>query len=403
MQLLLNSLGFSRLILVGKMIEDDDDSSVVIYYRDDVNENVSEESLVQLMVALFPKDSVVDGFDDVPFLRYEDDVIASVVLEKCVGMCVGEMLVEDIEIEMMTGDGVDVEGEILSKREFRRRLRFRRMPNLVQTEIRIVPGRVIRKEERLGECDFKFRLDLGHLFHSYLGPMAASLKLISGCVELKIRAGTRPRALCIGVGGGALLGFLKTQLGFMVVGIEADKEVLRISNDYFGMVEDEQVKLCVGEGMEELKRFSCRCEHSFSVHEKDHDDGCCCNIDCKACKFDVIMVDLDNDDPMHGLTAPPVEFMQRSVLKNAKLALQMTGILVVNVIPLGDGYYKSLIEVFREIFADLYEIDVGNQENFVVIASVSPIDSISDHADSFIVKMLKQTNLTHYAIQIRKI
>ncbi|PQQ06960.1 methyltransferase-like protein 13 [Prunus yedoensis var. nudiflora] len=77
------------------------------------------------------------------------------------------MVVEDVEIDS---------GGEASKREFRRRLRFKRMPNLVQTEGRI-------------------------------------------------RSGFRPKALCLGVGGGALLGFLKAELGFQVVGVEADKEV----------------------------------------------------------------------------------------------------------------------------------------------------------------------------------
>ncbi|KAL9688484.1 hypothetical protein QQ045_032905 [Rhodiola kirilowii] len=403
MQLLFNSLGISRLIIIGNVPESAD-YSPVIYNRDVENGFVvSEVSLYPLILALFPKASAVDGFFDVPFLSYQDDVIASVVLEKCVGPFVGEMLVEDIEIELkVDGEGEGDCVETCKKREFRRRLRFRRMPNLVQTEIRIVPGREVGQEERLGVGDFKFRLDLGRLVHSYLGPMAASLKLISKCVEEKMRAGIRPKALCVGVGGGALLGFLRTQLGFMVVGVEVDEDVLRISSRYFGMVEDEQMQLRVGDGMEELKRFGCRCEHSFGVHYAE--GGRCCNdLGCKASKFDVIMLDLDSDDPMHGLMAPPKAFLQRSVLKNAKLALRKTGILVVNVIPPSDLYYKSLINDFREMFADLYEIDVGNGENFVLIASVSPIEPIGDQNDSYILKKLKQTNLGHFADQIKKI
>ncbi|PQQ21511.1 methyltransferase-like protein 13 [Prunus yedoensis var. nudiflora] len=100
------------------------------------------------------------------------------------------MVVEDVEIES---------GGEASKREFRRRLRFKRMPNLVQTEYLSAP-----------------------LFGSYGG---ASLQLIASYIEGRIRSGFRPKALCLGVGGGALLGFLKAELGFQVMGVEADKEV----------------------------------------------------------------------------------------------------------------------------------------------------------------------------------
>ena len=62
--------------------------------------------------------------------------------------------------------------------------------------------------------------------------MVASLLLVGCCIEERILGGLKPKALCIGVGGGALLRFLRAQLGFEVVGIEAD-EVLRVARRYF--------------------------------------------------------------------------------------------------------------------------------------------------------------------------
>ena len=71
--------------------------------------------------------------------------------------------------------------------------------------------------------------------HPYLGPMVASLLLVGCCTEERIQCGFKPKALCIGVGGGALLRFLRAQLGFEVVGIEAD-EVLLVARRYFWLV-----------------------------------------------------------------------------------------------------------------------------------------------------------------------
>ncbi|MFS7997950.1 hypothetical protein Hanom_Chr12g01148001 [Helianthus anomalus] len=42
--------------------------------------------------------------------------------------------------------------------------------------------------------------------------------LIVSSVNDRIRQGFSPRALCLGVGGGALLGFLNSKLGFEIVG-----------------------------------------------------------------------------------------------------------------------------------------------------------------------------------------
>ncbi|PRQ56378.1 hypothetical protein RchiOBHm_Chr1g0335101 [Rosa chinensis] len=107
LQLLLSSPGISRLILIGV-------------------------SLKPLFLALSPKSKSCfkHGIPEIPILSYQDSLISSLVLEKCVGCLVGEMVVEDVEI--------DSGGEV-SKREFRRHLRFERMPYVIQTEVRMVP------------------------------------------------------------------------------------------------------------------------------------------------------------------------------------------------------------------------------------------------------------------------
>ncbi|CAN7069654.1 unnamed protein product [Brassica rapa subsp. trilocularis] len=313
LQLLLNLPEISRLILIGDDPEDLSNSPA---------DEILEQRVKPLVVALSPKALTKE---EVPFLIYEDDVVSRVELERTIGPYVGEMLIEDVEIEI---DEVT--------REFRRRLRFKRTPNLIQSDIKMVRTR--------GE---EFEPQLTELVHPYLAPMVASLSLI-GC-ELK----RRPKALCIGVGGGGLVSFLKLKLGFEVTGVEIDPEVVRIARCYFGL-EERFASVHVGDGVDFLKRLD--------------DDGS---------KFDVLMVDLDSSDPVHGVSAPPVEFVGRDVLVAARAVLVPCGVLVINVIPLSKTFYEELKDVFRQVFAELYEIDVGNGENFVLIATVSVRDGLN--------------------------
>ncbi|CAH8270037.1 unnamed protein product [Arabidopsis lyrata] len=342
LQLLLNLPDISRLILIG---DDHDGGSDLpaVYHRptgeDDESESL-EMRLKPLVVALSPKTLIREEIDDVPFLIYDDNVVSSVVLEKSVGPFVGEMLIEDVEIEIE--DGV---------REFRRRLRFKRMPNLVQSDIKIIPSSCSNSSLPLTGTEFK--LHLTELVHPYLAPMVASLSLIgSDIYELK----SRPKALCIGVGGGGLLSFLRLQLGFEVTGVEIDPEVLRIARQYFGL-EESLARVHVEDGIEFLKRLSTSCD----------DDA----------KFDVLMVDLDSTDPIHGMTAPPVEFVAKDVLQAARKVLVPSGVFIINVIPPNKTFYHELQDQFRHVFDELHEIDVGNGENFVLIATVTPRDSKS--------------------------
>ena len=394
LQLLLSSPSISRLILAGDLPAADHCSPVI--YNRSVNADTEsylvklQGNLMPLLLALSPKSFAENGSLEIPFLSYDDNVIGSVIVEKCVGSCVGEMLVEDVEIESTE-----------SKREFRRRLRFKRMPNLIQTEVSIVPA---VGSGGIGEVEF--RLDLGVLVHPYLAPMAASLCLICSYIEERIRTGFTPKALCVGVGGGALLSFLQTQLGFEVFGVEADEIVLSVAERYFGLEVGETIRVFVGDGIEVIEKIGCRVMErnlgSFGVHEVENP---CFMNDINQCgtKFDVIMVDLDSSDVCNGVSAPPLDFVQRSVLLSARSALCKLGIFVINVIPPNRSFHEMLIHEFREVFHELYEIDVGNGENYVLIATVSPIDStLSGSENAFLVK-LKRSISGAYMDSIRKI
>lgn len=324
-----------------------------------------EEKLTPLLFALSPKSCFEKGLPKVVFLRYEDDLISSVVVEVCVGGLVGEMVVEDVELEGFEG------------REFRRRLRFKRMPNLVQTQVRIFPK---GRSGYVGLEGVESFLDFGVLVHPYLVPMVEGVSLITGYLDERIRCGFRPKALCLGVGGGALLGFLSSHLGFEVIGVEADEVVLRVARQHFGLDDcDGLVRVCLGDAIEFLEKFA-----SYD-------------------KFDVVMVDLDSSDANMGISAPPLEFVKKDVLLAARSVLSDNGILVINVIlPAISSFYETLIMRLKNVFEELYEIDVRNGENFVLIATASKVGTSAVTKNVFASK-LKQSISEEFIDSIKKL
>ncbi|KZV47044.1 methyltransferase-like protein 13 [Dorcoceras hygrometricum] len=313
-------------------------------------------NVTPLILALTPKSAFLDSREvpEIPFLTYEDEVVAGSILETCEGPCVGEMLIENVEL--MNDDS--------SVREFRRRLRFKRMPNLVQTQMRIRP----KHEFICEELDaMEFELDDDKLVHPYLSPMVAGISVISTCLDERIQDGFRLKALCLGVGGGALIGFLSKKLDFEVVGVEIDAVVLEVAKSYFGLGNHELIHLHVGDGIKFLSDLAVKV------------DG--------AERFDVVMVDLDSCDASTGNYAPPVEFMQKSVLLDARAILRETGVLVINTIPSSESFYGRLISELQ-VFEELYEIiDIGNEENIVVIATKSRTESFDTRSDTFFNKL----------------
>nr|GFC12979.1 methyltransferase-like protein 13 [Tanacetum cinerariifolium] len=162
-----------------------------------------EVELKGLVIALHPKLCFRSGVPEPLFLVYEDDVVCSVIVDKFVGAFVGEFVVEDVEI---------------GSQEFRRRLRFRRMPNLIQSQARLVAS--------------------------------------------------------------------------------FDEVILSVARQYFGLNDGKSVRVIVGDALEMIEKIAC---------------GLC--IDGLDAKFDVVMVDLDSSEARSGISAPPAEFLRKSVFQ----------------------------------------------------------------------------------------
>ncbi|XP_009773385.1 uncharacterized protein [Nicotiana sylvestris] len=382
LQILLTFSHLSRLIIIGNSPNSPHPTSYnpTLHSNCTADSSVLEEKLLPLLIELTPISAfrrTGDGLPEIPeipFLSYEDGVIRSLVLERCVGQCVGEMLVEDVELELENGD-----------REFRRRLRFKRMPNLVQTQIRIRPKKVDFVDMEGVEFEV---VDDGDLVHPYLTPMVAGLSVIASYLDEQIGKGIKPKALCLGVGGGALLGFLSSHLGFLVFGVEIDHIILEVARRFFGLVHGDLVHVCVGDAIEMIEKFATQVDNDSFRGYCDFTGNDCLNK--FHGKFDVIMVDLDSSNASMGTSAPPLDFLQKSVLLAARTLLRKDGVVIINVIPSDQSSYKSVIVEFQEVFAGLYEIDVGNGENFVLIASTSETGHVSCHHQSKFLSKLKQ-------------
>ncbi|KAI3793515.1 hypothetical protein L1987_36134 [Smallanthus sonchifolius] len=365
LQLLFNFSNVSRLILIGNNVEPNPKPSD--YVRPPVIDHVDKEKieyeLKPLVIALHPKLCFQNGLPKTIFLTYEDDVLHRVILDRFVGPLVGEFLVEDVEHE---------------SKELRRRLRFKRMPNLIQSQVPLIPslsGGVCDMELGLSSLrktkKVKFEVDTGILVQPYLAPMVSGIFLIVSSLNERIRQGFSPRALCLGVGGGALLSFLNSKLGFEVVGLEADEIVLSAARRYFGLNDGRSIKLVVGDAIKLIEAVS-----------GDTDDNSRVKIDGLDVKFDAVMVDLDSSEARSGISAPPLEFVRRTVFQAIRSLLHNHGVIVVNVIPPNELFYETLVQELQGVFHKVYAIDVKNDGNIVLMASVSPI-AYSDHDSAF--------------------
>ncbi|KAJ9540311.1 hypothetical protein OSB04_026817 [Centaurea solstitialis] len=300
-QILQSYTNVARLVLIGNNPQPN--SPPVPFVRspasdsDEQLRDTMEDELISLVVSLHPNICFQDGmFPEPEFLTFEDPTLYSVILNRFMGRLVGEFLVEDVEVERKWKSEDD-------KKDFRRRLRFKRTPKTIQSEVPLVPA----SDEQLTDVvvdlmgmrkldEVEFRVDPTVLVSPHLVAMVAGVSLIAPYIDQRIRNGFAPRALCLGVGGGALLTFLKSQLGFQVVGVESDEVVMNVGRRYFGLVDSISLQLVLGDAIEFLEKFSRGLARRNPLHLP-------VSITMKDDKYDAIMVDLDFGDAGPGSVA----------------------------------------------------------------------------------------------------
>jgi hypothetical protein len=166
-----------------------------------------------LLLALCPSASFRDNVvPDVPLLSFQDDLLGLAPVEVVAGSVVVEMIVEDVAVDCAPDPS-----------ELRRRLRFKRMPCLVQTQVRLAcqspPAAASSLLGALEEGSGGLLLPQagGSLVQPYLQAMVAGLAVIAPSIEESIQSGARPRCLCAGVGGGSLPMSIRVGLQFNVL------------------------------------------------------------------------------------------------------------------------------------------------------------------------------------------
>ncbi|KAJ1269184.1 hypothetical protein BS78_07G190900 [Paspalum vaginatum] len=366
LHLLLSSTHISRFIILGPELSAPSPRVISCVRRPDPDP--AHAGLLPLLLALCPAAAFLGNghaVPDVPLLTFHDDLLRLVPVKVVAGPVVGEMVVEDVAIECAPGPV-----------ELRRRLRFKRMPCLVQTQVRLCPSPAAASSSLLEALDGSGGLLEpevgGSLVEPYLQAMVAALAVIAPSAEESIQSGVRPRCLCAGVGGGSLPMSIRVGLQFNVLGIEADGVVLDVARNHFGLVEDEFLRVHVGDAIQTIEDFSRQGESDMN--------------------FSAVMVDLDSSDAMYGVSAPPLEMTHRNILLSARKILHHRGVLILNVMPppADVSFYQGLVDVLRQVFSELYEIDVGNGENYVLMATVSPIETtVTDNSGQFLTELRK--------------
>lgn len=274
--------------------------------------------LAECIVQLAPAGQNKKNNREIPFLSAGQDVGTRKLCYKTQSPISGDIIIEDVEVD----------------EEVYRRLIFLKNPNVIQSECRL-------KKVKSKKGQSKFVVDTTYLgcdHHVYMG-VGVSLAISSG-----IKGG---RVLVIGLGGGGLCTYLYNcfkQASIEVVDIDPITE--NIAKEYFGLPNDDRMKLHFQDGIAYMKQLS----ESGAV-------------------FDAVLFDVDSKDPSLAMSCPPKAFLEIEVLQGVKKLISDKGLFVLNLVCRSEELSKEIKVKLRNIFSSISSYKLEEDVNEVLFCS----------------------------------
>jgi len=165
------------------------------------------------------------------------------------------------------------------------------------------------------------------------------------------------RILIIGLGGGTMSNTLHQLVpASHIDNVEIDQSVIKVARQYFGFLENEQIKTYSQDGRVFVKRAA-----------------------LKKQEYDWIILDAFNGDYI------PEHLMTKEFLEEVKSLLSNKGILTANTFSSSELYgYESA--TYKAVFGDFYQVTNRDNNNRIILARKNGLDENIDRendADKF--------------------
>ncbi|XP_019875061.2 eEF1A lysine and N-terminal methyltransferase homolog isoform X2 [Aethina tumida] len=258
----------------------------------------------------------------IPFLSLGSDVGKRTVRHEGKSELSGGYIIEDVETD--------------TKEKFRR-LFFSSTQMVIQSEAKLKT--ILKKGQPKEIVDLNF-LSCQHHIYMSVGAHLAANGLTNAVIAV------------IGLGGGNLCSFLHKFLpNAKITGVDIDKDMLKIATDWFGFQQNDKLSVVIEDGLEFI-RNAVRSEK----------------------KINALLFDVDSKDTSIGMSCPPKQFLDDSVLDDIVTILDYRGLFVLNIVlrdtSLRPEILLKLKKKFKTIVAYKFEADV----NEIMICSKDEIE-----------------------------
>ncbi|XP_029170441.1 eEF1A lysine and N-terminal methyltransferase homolog [Nylanderia fulva] len=263
------------------------------------------------------------GKNNIPFLSLGSDVGTRTTCYEGKSDISGSFIVEEVE-----KDG----------HEFRRII-FLNNPYVIQSEARL-------KEAKSRRGKTKKVIDPGFLACQHHIYMSAGVNAVIDTKE-------EQEIIIIGLGGGALCTFLHHCFPKLkITAVDIDNAMLKMATEYFNLILDDRMKVEIADGIQFIKDAATR--------EK---------------KYKAILFDVDSKDTTVGMSCPPKQFLELSLLKTVTTCLTEDGLFILNLVSRDKNLKQKAKDELNSIFQSLAYYTIQDEVNEIVMCSVEKHDS----------------------------
>lgn len=258
------------------------------------------------------------GKNDIPFLSLGTDVGIRNVCYEGKSDISGPFVIEEVE-----KDGYEF-----------RRLVFLNNPYVIQSEARLKEAKSRRgKTKKIADPGF-----LACEHHIYM----------SAGVNAVIDTREQDEIMIIGLGGGGLCMFLHQFFSKLkITAVEIDNAMLRVATEYFNLVLDERMKVEIADGIQYIK-----------------------DVVASETKYKAILFDIDSKDTTVGMSCPPKQFLEISLLKAVATCLTKNGLFILNLVSRDKNLKEKAKDDLKSVFQSITCYAIQDEINEIVMCSI---------------------------------
>ncbi|XP_077250290.1 S-adenosyl-L-methionine-dependent methyltransferases superfamily protein isoform X2 [Tasmannia lanceolata] len=226
------------------------------------------------------------------------------------------------------------------------------------------------------------KVDHSYLASSYHCGIVSGFALIATKLEMAASAGKTVKTAVIGLGAGLLPMFIHGCMPFLDIEVvELDPIVLDLAKDYFGFVEDNQLKVHIADGIQFVREATADMTSSRLTSKNENDviskeSSSSPNTSGtnslsqgkKSTGFEILIIDADSADLSSGLTCPPADFMEESFLLTVKESLSEGGLFIINLVSRSAAIREMVVSRMKVVFNHLFCLELVEDVNKVLFA-----------------------------------